>query len=625
MAGIYIQPKGYNYVKITKFKEGKYMNYKTLILLVVLASLIPTIGIYSQSAGIDNHPEFPPSLASYNDSNLESIPQILLHRIQTEPINLIATIIFFLAIIHTFLAGKISNISHRLKRLHTEKIDKGEANEDSVDMTAELLHFLGEVEVVFAIWLIPLGITIVSLHGWSSNVHYIHEGVNLTEAAFIVVIMVLASTRPILKLAEKMMSGVAKLFGGSLAALWVTILTLGPLLGSLITEPAAITICAMLLSQKFYDLEPSTKFRYATLALLFVNISVGGVLTNFASPPVLMVAGPWDWGNSFMLANFGWKVIIGILISNSLYFWLFRKELATMEETFEVQELKDMIELNYITRQATEKAWNEAVQQGEENDKLVDTMGHTAEKFGMAIRQKMKNTDLSELEKMGFDRELINEATNKRFEEAKLYRKRRFLPLLLPKKDRAAFKDPDWDKRDDEVPGWITIVHILFMVWTIFNSHYLELFILGFLFFLGFAKVSSQYQNRIQLSPPMLVGLFLAGLVIHGGLQAWWIEPVLGNLSEGMLMISSTVLSSFNDNASITYLSTLIPGFTDNLKYAVVAGAVAGGGLTIVANAANPAGMSLLKKHFNGDVEPLQLLKAALVPTLIVWLCLAFL
>ena len=163
------------------------------------------------------------------------------------------------------------------------------------------------------------------------------------------------------------------------------------------------------------------------------------------------------------------------------------------------------------------------------------------------------------------------------------------------------------------------------MVWTIFNSHYLELFILGFLFFLGFAKVSSQYQNRIQLSPPMLVGLFLAGLVIHGGLQAWWIEPVLGNLSEGMLMISSTVLSSFNDNASITYLSTLIPGFTDNLKYAVVAGAVAGGGLTIVANAANPAGMSLLKKHFNGDVEPLQLLKAALVPTLIVWLCLAFL
>ena len=104
-----------------------------------------------------------------------------------------------------------------------------------------------------------------------------------------------------------------------------------------------------------------------------------------------------------------------------------------------------------------------------------------------------------------------------------------------------------------------------------------------------------------------------------------WIEPVLGNLSEGMLMIGATVLSSFNDNASITYLSTLVPEFTDSLKYAVVAGAIAGGGLTIIANAANPAGMALLKKHFNGAVAPLQLLKAALVPTVILWLCLALL
>lgn len=603
----------------------KDMNNKLLVLIAILFLLLPAIGMCSESVSDVNTQEFPRSLASYNDSHMESIPQILLHRIRTEPLNLVVTIIFFLAIIHTFLAGKISNISRRLKRRHVERIIKGEANEGSVDMTAELLHFLGEVEVVFAIWLLPLAITIVSFLGWSSNVHYIHEGVNLTEAAFIVVIMVLASTRPILKLSEKMMSGVAKLFGGSLSALWFTILTLGPLIGSFITEPAAITICAMLLSQKFYDLGPSTRFRYATLALLFVNISVGGVLTNFASPPVLMVAGPWNWGNGFMLVNFGWKVIIGILISNGLYFWLFRKELANMEHTFEVQEIKDMIELNYITQQATETAWTEAVQQGEEKDKLIDTMRNTAEKFGMAIRQKMKNTDLSELEKMGFDRELINEATDRRFEEAKLYRKRRFLPLLLPREDRAEFKDPDWDKRDDAVPAWITIVHILFMVWTIFNSHYPELFILGFLFFLGFAKISSQYQNRIQLSPPMLVGLFLAGLVIHGGLQAWWIEPVLGNLSEEMLMISSTVLSSFNDNSSITFLSTLIPGFTDNLKYAVVAGAIAGGGLTIVANAANPAGMSLLKKHFNDDVAPLQLLKAALVPTVILWLCLAIL
>ena len=440
------------------------------------------------------------------------------------------------------------------------------------------------------------------------------------------VIMVLASTRPILKFAEKLMSGVAKLFGGSLAALWITILTIGPLLGSFITEPAAMTICAMILSQKFYELGPGNRFRYATLALLFVNISVGGVLTNFASPPVLMVAGPWNWDTGFMLANFGWKVIIGILISNGLYFLLFRKELAAMQQAFEIRELKEKIERNYITQAATEAAWNEAIKQGgEERDKLIEAMRMTAENFAGTIRERMQNTNLSELEDKGFDRELINEATTKRFEEAKLHRTRQFLPLVLREEDRAAFRDPDWDNRDDPVPVWITIVHVLFMVWAIFNSHYPELFIIGFLFFLGFAKVSSQYQNRIHLSSPMLVGLFLGGLVIHGGLQAWWIEPVLGNLSEGMLMIGSTVLSSFNDNASITYLCTLIPEFTDSLKYVVVAGAVAGGGLTIIANAANPAGMSLLKTHFKGGVAPLRLLMAALVPTTILYLCLALL
>ena len=64
-----------------------------------------------------------------------------------------------------------------------------------------------------------------------------------------------------------------------------------------------------------------------------------------------------------------------------------------------------------------------------------------------------------------------------------------------------------------------------------------------------------------------------------------------------------------------------MPGFTDNLKYAVVAGAVAGGGLTVIANAPNPAGQSILKKYFENGVSPISLLKAALGPTIIVWLC----
>jgi len=601
------------------------VKFKSLILVVVLAFLLPAGGICSEVVtGGDTH-EFPPSLASYDDAHLESIPQILQHRIKTEPFNLIATIIFIFAIIHTFLASKLTAISHRRRKRHKEKIGRGEADEHSVDLAAELLHFLGEVEVVFGIWLVPLVVAIVSFHGWSASVHYFHDGVNLTEAVFVVVIMVLASTRPILRLAESAMSGVAKMFGGSLSALWLTIMTLGPLLGSFITEPAAMTICAMLLSNKFYELGPSTRFKYATLALLFVNISVGGVLTNFAAPPVLMVAGPWHWSSGFMLSHFGWKVIIGILVSNSLYFWIFRKELAAMQQAFAIRDLKDEIEQKYLTRKVVDATWVEAAGQGDEREKVLDDMRSMAEHFVKIIRQRMKSTDISELEELGYDQEVIKEAADKRFEEARLYRTRRFLPLLLREDDRAEFLDPDWDKRDDPVPAWITIVHVLFMAWTIINAHYPELFVLGFLFFLGFSQVSSQHQNRIFLRPAMLVGFFLAGLIIHGGLQAWWIAPVLGNLSEGMLMVSATVLTAFNDNAAITYLSTLVPGFTDGLKYAVVAGAIAGGGLTIIANAPNPAGQALLKKHFDGAVSPQRLLMAALVPTVIAWLCLAFL
>ena len=119
------------------------------------------------------------------------------------------------------------------------------------------------------------------------------------------------------------------------------------------------------------------------------------------------------------------------------------------------------------------------------------------------------------------------------------------------------------------------------------------------------------------------MGFFLGGLVVHGGVQGWWIEPVLGRLSEIPLMLGATILTAFNDNAAITFLSTLVPAFTDSLKYAVVAGAAAGGGLTVIANAPNPAGQSLLKKYFDNAVSPIGLLKAALLPTVIAWLCFA--
>ena len=180
--------------------------------------------------------------------------------------------------------------------------------------------------------------------------------------------------------------------------------------------------------------------------------------------------------------------------------------------------------------------------------------------------------------------------------------------------------DPDWDMRDDPVPVWVTIVHVFFMVWTILNAHHPQLFIPGLLFFLGFAQVTKPFQNRVDLKPALLVGFFLGGLVIHGGVQGWWIAPILGNLSKIPLMLGSTILTAFNDNAAITFLSTLVPDFIDSLKYAVVAGAVAGGGLTIIANAPNPAGVSILKKYFNNEVSPAGILAGAAAPTAIVWL-----
>jgi hypothetical protein len=167
------------------------------------------------------------------------------------------------------------------------------------------------------------------------------------------------------------------------------------------------------------------------------------------------------------------------------------------------------------------------------------------------------------------------------------------------------------------VPAWVTAVHVLFIAWTVVNSHYPVMFLAGFLFFLGFARATAAYQARVELRAPLLVGFFLAGLVIHGGLQSWWIAPVLASLTEHKLYLGATVLTAFNDNALITYLATLVPNLDERLKLAVVEGAVTGGGLTVIANAPNPAGQALLGRFFDGAILPVWLAAGALFPTLI--------
>ena len=469
---------------------------------------------------------FPRALSSYVDAPGASVWSVLVDRVHENPFNLVATIIFVLAIVHTFLAARFQHWAHEVEAAHKAAIKEAkqagdhdhDGYPDEVSFKGQILRFFGEVEAVFGIWAVVLIGAITVFQGWGTAVGYVGHHVNFTEAMFVVVIMAVASTRPVLRLAEQCLRVVASIGKESPGAWWLAILIIAPVLGSFITEPAAMTIAALLLARQFYEHKPSLKLCYATLGLLFVNISVGGTLTHFAAPPVLMVAAPWKWDMAYMFVHFGWKAVAGIVISTLVYYVIFRKEIAAL---------------------------------------------------GLAKAGQKKS-----------------------------------------------------DKRQGRVvPAWVTVAQLVFMAAIVGFAHYPALFIAVFLFFLAFSQATAHHQGRLDLRAPLLVGFFLAGLVVHGGLQGWWIEPVLKSLGEIPLFLSATVLTAVNDNAAITYLATLVPGFTDALKYAVVAGAVTGGGLTVIANAPNPAGQSILQRYFPRGISPLGLLAGALVPTVIVGAC----
>lgn len=588
---------------------------KIITLLVIF--LLLAAYAYAGGGGHDPHQaavSFPPSFASYHDADIEGVGAILKHRISQTPFNLVASLIFLAAILHTFLSSKFLYYAHKWKAKHQKEIEAGRESENSTHLLSEIFHFLGEVEVIFGLWVVALSAAVVLFYDWHTFVNYV-SGVNYTEPMFVVVIMALASSRPILKLSENVMSRIAAVFKGTLAAWWLTIMTLGPILGSFITEPAAMTISAMLLARKFYELQPSHKFKYATIALLFVNISVGGTLTHFAAPPVLMVAATWNWDLPFMFTTFGWKAVIGIIISNALVFLVFKKDISVLEKKFKVNLLKDEIKEEYISREFLDRGIHHAEERiAEELHREFDRIKDVAKTSALTLGS-WEDADL----------ELLNETLEQELEDLKIQKMSVSVPGLLPRDKRPKLTDPNWDIRGGDVPGWIMAVHVAFMIWTIVNAHYPAVFVSGMLFFIGFSHVTWPFQNNVNLKPPMLVGFFLGGLVIHGGLQGWWIAPVLGSLGELPLMFSATVLTAFNDNAAITYLSTLVPGFTDGLKYAVVAGAVTGGGLTVIANAPNPAGQALLKNYFNNGVSPVLLLAYAFAPTVVMTLCFSLL
>ncbi len=409
----------------------------------------------------------------------------------TDPtlIQIVGASLFALAVLHTFSTKFFERLAH------------------SQPSHAGIWHLLGEVEVVFGFWAMVLMIAMVAILGTGPAAEYLDTR-NFTEPMFVFAIMVVAGSRAVLHMAGVGVDQIARFIPlrGSTAFYFVA-LSVVPLLGSFITEPAAMTLAALMLRERIYGTKISTKLKYATLGVLFVNVSIGGTLTSFAAPPVLMVAAKWNWDSWFMLSHFGWKAAMAV-IANA----------------------------------------------------LVTTML--------------------------FSRELTR----------------------LPRQMSA---------RREKLPFVVSLMHIVFLVGIVAFAHHPAAFLGLFLFFMGFATAYPQYQDRLILREGLLVAFFLAGLVVLGGQQQWWLEPVLRGMDSTTVYFGATALTAVTDNAALTYLGSLVEGLSDEFKYALVAGAVTGGGLTVIANAPNPAGFAILRGNFEDEaIHPLGLLVAATPATI---------
>lgn len=415
---------------------------------------------------------------------------------QVTSIQYAGTICFVLAILHTFSVKFFQKQAHHFAA--------GSVGEN-------FFHFLGEVEVVFGIWAAVFIAAYSLLDTSHAAVQYL-ESRSFTEPLLVFVLMTICATKPILNCATYIIDGLARLLPiNKNLAFYISALVVGPILGSFITEPAAMTVTALVLLNRLYTHNISLKLKYATLGLLFVNVSIGGTLTSFAAPPVLMVAAKWNWDMVYMLTHFGWKAFVAISLSTVVVAIKFKKEISA-------------------------------------------------------------------------------------------------LPSQVKSKD----------DKNKKVPVLLTALHLLFLFLIVLNHHHSIVFMSFFLFFLGLAAVTEEYQSPINLKGPLLVSFFLGGLIVLGGMQGWWLEQVLAKLGALSLYIGAASLTAVTDNAAITYLGSQVEGLSEISKYALVAGSVVGGGLTVIANAPNPAGYSILNPTFgDSGISAWDLFKSALIPTII--------
>lgn len=416
-------------------------------------------------------------------------------------IELLGTIFFGTALLHTFTVSYFAKLSH--------KFAKGSAPE-------AFFHLLSEVEVVFGFWAF-IFLTVWSMvEGLRPVIEY-QQSLNMTEPLFIFCIMIISSTRPVIALARQIILWISDKLGVVLKMekvqlQFLVLLTVGPLLGSLITEPAAITITALLLYRMIDKEKINTAFLYAIIGLLFVNISVGGALTHFAAPPILVVARTWGWTLSDVFINLGEAAVFSVLINTITVGYFYREQVKT------------------------------------------------------ALR-----------------------------------------PI---------------ESNQAPMPFWVIAVHLLFMAAVVGTAHYPQVFMGLFLIFMGVVSVTNNYQDQLKFREAFLVGFFLSGLIVFGAFQRWWLEPLLTSMSQYVLYIGAIGLTAITDNAALTFLGSQVGGLSDLSKWALVGGALVGGGLTILANAPNPAGFSILSSKFpDGSLNALKLVKAAAWPTFVALVC----